>query len=209
MKQPEIDWPEAIKPLLRKYKNKPQPLDAKNLYQCLVMVVLSAQTTDSIINGVAAELFKYFRNMQALSAATEESVIPYITKVRNFRNKAKWLTATARQIKKDTNIPLNLENLVQLPGIGRKSANVILRYAGVPPEGLIVDLHVLRVALRLGIASVDDATKMEKQIMEQIPPKQWEVGMALSFLGREICKPKPECDKCMMNKVCAFYNKFI
>lgn len=144
--------------------------------------------------------------MQALSAATEEAVIPYITKVRNFRHKAKWLSAIATQIKKDSNIPLNLEQLVALPGIGRKSANVILRYAGVPAEGVIVDLHVLRVAPRLGIASGDDATKMEKQIMETLPQKQWDVGMAMSFLGREICRPTPECEKCLMNKVCAYYN---
>lgn len=206
MKQPQINWSEAIKPLLGKYKNEEHPLKAQNLYQCLVMVVLSAQTTDNIINGIAPELFKAFRNIQDLSAAIEESLIPHITKVRNFRNKAKWLIAIARKIKKDSNIPLNLENLVQLPGIGRKSANVILRYAGAPAEGVIVDLHVLRVAPRLGIVSGDDATKMEKQLMERIPQKQWDVGMAMSFLGREICRPNPECDKCLMNKVCAFYN---
>lgn len=171
MKKPEINWSEAIKPLLRKYKNKPHPLDAKNVYQCLVMVVLSAQTTDHLINGLAPELFKAFPNMPALSAATEESVIPNITKVRNFRHKAKWLTTIARQIKKDSNIPLILEKLVELPGIGRKSANVIMRYEGAPAEGIIVDLHVLRVAARLGIASGDDATKMGNQIMEQIPQK--------------------------------------
>jgi len=108
MKPPKIDWSVAIKPLLKKYKNTPHPLQSKNLYQQMAMVVLSAQTTDNIINQIAPELFKAFPNMQALSAATEDAVIPYITKVRNFRNKAKWLTGIAKQIKKDSNIPLTL-----------------------------------------------------------------------------------------------------
>ena len=130
MKPPKIDWSQAIKPLLKKYKNTPHPLKSKNLYQQVAMVVLSAQTTDNIINEIAPELFKAFPNMKALSAATEDAVIPYITKVRNFRHKAKRLTDIAKQIKKDSDIPQNLDQLVQVPGIGRNSANVILRFAG-------------------------------------------------------------------------------
>jgi endonuclease-3 len=209
MKKPEINWPEAIKPLLKKYKNQPHPLDAKNVYQFLVMVVLSAQTTDSIINQLAPELFKAYPNMQSLSNATLETLTPLISKARNFNNKGKWLIAIAKEVKKDSNIPLSLEQLIKLPGIGRKSANVLLRYANATAEGVIVDIHVLRVAARLGIATGDDATKMEKQIMEVLPQKEWDAGMAMSFLGREICRPSPECEKCLMNKVCAYYNGWL
>ena len=209
MKKPEINWPEAIKPLLKKYKNKPHPLDAKNVYQFLVMVVLSAQSTDSVINQLAPDLFKAFPNMQSLSNATLETLTPLISKARNFNNKGKWLIAIAKEVKKDSNIPLSLEQLTKLPGIGRKSANVILRYAKATAEGVIVDIHVLRVAPRLGIATGDDATKMEKQIMEVLPQKEWDAGMAMSFLGREICRPTPECEKCLMNKVCAYYNGWL
>jgi len=209
MKKPEINWPEAIKPLLRKYKNKPHPLDAKNVYQFLVMVVLSAQSTDSVINQLAPDLFKAYPNMQSLSNATLETLTPLISKARNFNNKGKWLIAISKEVKKDSNIPLSLEQLTKLPGIGRKSANVILRYAKAPAEGVIVDVHVLRVAPRLGIATGDDATKMEKQIMEVLPQKDWDAGMAMSFLGREICRPTPECEKCLMNKVCAYYNGWL
>ena len=209
MKKPEINWPEAIKPLLKKYKNKPHPLDAKNVYQFLVMVVLSAQSTDSVINQLAPDLFKAYPNMQSLSNATLETLTPLISKARNFNNKGKWLIAIAKEVKKDSNIPLSLEQLTKLPGIGRKSANVILRYAKAPAEGVIVDVHVLRVAPRLGIATGDDATKMEKQIMEVLPQKEWDAGMAMSFLGREICRPTPECEKCLMNKVCAYYNGWL
>jgi endonuclease III len=209
MKKPEINWPEAIKPLLKKYKDKPHPLDAKSVYQFLVMVVLSAQSTDSVINQLAPDLFKAYPNMQSLSNATLETLTPLISKTRNFNNKGKWLIAIAKEVKNDSDIPSSLEQLTKLPGIGRKSANVILRYAKATAEGVIVDIHVLRVAPRLGIATGDDATKMEKQIMEALPQKEWDAGMAMSFLGREICRPTPECEKCLMNKVCAYYNGWL
>jgi len=209
MKKPEINWAEAIKPLLKKYKNTPHPLEAQNLYQMVVMVVLSAQTTDNIINHLAPELFKASPDMGALSKAVPETLMPLISKARGFGKKAQWLIKIANEVKKDSNIPLNLPELVKLPGIGRKSANVILRYAKAPAEGVIVDIHVLRVAPRLGIATGDDATKIEKQIMETLPPKEWDAGMAMSFLGREICRPTPECEICLMNKVCAYYNGWL
>lgn len=201
-----LTWAEAIKPLLKKYKNTPHPLEGKNTYQYLVMVLLSAQSNDALINKISADFFKAYPNMQELSTALPDDLYPYISKVRNYQNKAKWLINIAKEVKKDSNIPKTHEELVKLPGIGRKSANVILREAGAPPEGIIVDLHVLRVAPRLGIAEGDDATKMEKQLMEKLPKDEWDAGMAISFLGREICRPKPECEICLMNKVCAYYN---
>ena len=209
MKQPKIDWPEAIKPLIKKYKDKAHPLDAKNLYEMLVMVVLSAQTTDNIINKLAVDLFNAYPDMQALSNASVETLIPFISKARGFGKKAEWLIRIAKELKEDSNIPQNLKELTKLPGIGRKSANVILRYAKAPAEGVIVDLHVVRVAPRLGIATGDDATKIEQQMIEVLPQKEWDAGMAISFLGREICRPTPLCEKCLMNKVCAYYNGWL
>jgi endonuclease III len=204
----KINWPEAIKPLLKKYKNKKHPLDYKNIYQLVVMVVLSAQDSDRNINQLAPKLFETFPDMKALSKATPELLFPFIGKVRNFGNKAKWLTEIAQTIKKDSAIPLTQDELTALPGIGRKSANVIMREAGAPAEGVIVDLHVVRVAPRLGIASGTDPKKIEKQIMEALPDKKdWDAGMAMSFLGREICRPTdPKHDLCPMNTVCAYCN---
>ena len=204
----KINWPEAIKPLLKKYKNKKHPLDYGNIYQLLVMVVLSAQDSDRNINQLAPKLFETFPDMKALSKATPELLFPFIGKVRNFGNKAKWLTEIAETIKKDSAIPLTQDELTALPGIGRKSANVIMREAGVPAEGVIVDLHVVRVAPRLGIASGTDPKKIEKQIMEALPNKKdWDAGMAMSFLGREICRPTdPKHDLCPMNTVCVYCN---
>lgn len=203
----KTNWPEAIKPLLKKYKDKQHPLDYKNIYQLVVMVVLSAQDSDRHINELAPKIFEAFPNMQALSKASQDDLYPYIGKVRNFANKAKWLVEMGQKIKKDSNIPLKLEPLTELPGIGRKSANVILREAGAPAEGVIVDLHVLRVAPRLGIATGTDPKKIEKQIMDTLPPKEWDAGMAMSFLGREICRPQPKCEICLMKPVCKYYQE--
>ncbi|HXB09544.1 MAG TPA: endonuclease III [Puia sp.] len=203
----KINWPEAIRPLLREYKGKNHPLEFHNVYQLIVVVVLSARSTDSFVNSVAPKLFAAFPDMESLAAAKPEALFPYIAGITNFANKAKWLTAIAQEIKTDKNIPLSMERLIQLPGIGRKSANVILRGAGKKPEGVIVDVHVLRVAPRLGIAKDEDATKMEERLMKVLPQEEWEAGMAMSFLGREVCRPKPLCESCLMNKVCGYYSR--
>ena len=204
----KTNWALALKPLIRKYRDEPHPLDYKNLYQLLVMVVLSAQDSDKHVNAVVPPFFKKYKNMTALSKATYEDVAPLIGKVRNFRNKINWLLAIAREVKSDKNIPLTMEALTALPGIGRKSANVIMKGAGVKPEGIIVDLHVVRVAPRLGIATGTDPKKIEQQLMEAIPQKDWgEVGMAISFLGRETCRPKhPEHHDCIMREHCQYYH---
>ena len=100
-----------------------------------------------------------------------------------------------------------MDELVSLPGIGRKSANVIMREAKLPAEGVTVDLHVVRVANRLGIADSEDPKKIEQQIMQAVAQKDWgEIGMAISFLGRDICRPShPEHAECPMQSVCKFY----
>lgn len=202
---PNVNWPVSIKPLLKKYKQTKHPLNYKNVYQLLVMVILSAQDSDKHINQIAPKLFTAFPNMQALSQATLEAIQEQISDVRNFGNKSTWLAALSKIVKKDKNIPLTLDELTELPGIGRKSANVIKRETGAAAEGIIVDLHVVRVAPRLGIVTGADPKKIEKQLMDILPQQQWDAGMAISFLGREICRPTPKCEVCLMNTVCAYY----
>lgn len=203
-----INWTEEIKPLLQKYKGRKHPLDYKNTYQLLVAVILSAQDSDKHINEVTIPLFEAFPDMNSLAKADQEMLFKYISKVRNFGNKTKWLMNLSQTIKEDRNIPLTMEGLTALPGIGRKSANVIMRETGKEAEGIIVDLHVLRVAPRLEIAIGTDPKKIEKQLMDILPQQVWsEIGMAISFLGREICRPtNPRCEECPMKKVCAFFN---
>lgn len=201
------NWKEAFAPLIKKYKGRPHPLEYKNLYQLVVMVILSAQDSDKNINLIAPGFFKAFPDMASLAKADTEILFKHLSKVRNFGNKVKWLMDLSAKIKEDKHIPLTMEELTKLPGIGRKSANVIMRESDIKAEGVIVDLHVVRVAPRIGIASGADPKKIEKQIMEMIPQKDWgEIGMAISFLGREICRPtNPKCMECVMNPYCDYF----
>jgi len=205
----KTDWVKAIQPLLKKYKGQKHPLEYENTYQLVVMVILAAQDSDRNINKLAVDLFKAIPNMKELSKHSAETLIPHIKKIRNHRNKANWLVKIAREIKTDNNIPKTLDELTELPGIGRKSANVILRESGLPAEGIMVDLHTVRVAPRLGIVDSADPKKIELQLMEILPSKYWDAGMAMSFLGREICRPKPMCEMCLMRPVCEYYKKVI
>lgn len=202
------DWTKKLEPILTKYKGRKHPLDHHNLYQLLVMVVLSAQDSDAHINKIAPALFEAYPNMESLAVSNFDALIPYISNVRNFGNKAKWLLEIAQIVKIDENIPLTMDGLVALKGIGRKSANVIMREAKVPAEGIIADLHVIRVAPRIGlITETKDGIKAEKQLMQVLPREIWgEIGMAISFLGREICRPQPKCEECPINEICNYYN---
>jgi endonuclease III len=204
-----VNWKKEIQPLLKKYKGKKHPLEYNSNYELVVMVVLSAQDSDRHINQIAPDFFKAFPDMKSLAKADASALFPYISKVRNFGNKTKWLLELASTIKTDKNIPTSLEQLTALPGIGRKSANVIMREMGEKAEGIIVDLHVVRVAPRLGIATGTDPKKIEKQMMEVLDPEDWgEAGMAISFLGRETCRPtNPKHAECVMKNVCAYYQE--
>jgi endonuclease-3 len=201
------DWTTNLEPILTKYKGRKHPLEYHNLYQLMVMVVLSAQDSDANINKIAPILFEAYPNMESLAVSNVEALIPYISKVRNFGTKANWLIEIAQTIQKDENIPLTMDGLVALKGIGRKSANVILREAKIPAEGIIADLHVIRVAPRIGlIPETKDGIKAEKQLMQVLPKEIWgEIGMAISFLGREICRPQPKCPECPINSICEYY----
>ena len=201
------NWADAFQPLIKQYKGKKHPLEYKSTYQLVVMVMLSAQDSDKHINQVAPEFFKKYPSMKHLAKVKPEELHKLIGSVRNFGNKAKWLAALAQTVKDDANIPKTLEDLTSLSGIGRKSANVIIRESGGEAEGIIVDLHVIRVVPRLGIIDSDKPDKIEKKLMEIVAQKYWnELGMAISFLGREICRPtNPNCPACVMNSVCAYY----
>lgn len=203
------DWAKALKPLIAKYKDKKHPLDYQNLYQLLVMVVLSAQDSDAHINKIAPKLFKEFPDMKSLSKADENSLLPLIEEVRFHGNKMKWLLEIAEIVKEDKNIPLTMKELTSLKGIGRKSANVIMREAKMKPEGIMADLHVVRVVPRLGISKSDKADKIEQDIMAILPKSMWsEIGLAISFLGRETCRPtNPMHQDCILSSVCEYCKK--
>ena len=201
------NWENDLKPILKKYKEKKHPLEYENTYQLLVMVVLSAQDSDANINNIAPALFAKFPTLKSLSKTDSETFMPYVSKVRNHATKTGWLLEIAKTIQNDIDIPLTMDGLTALKGLGRKSANVIMRETQQTAEGIITDLHVIRVAPRIGIVQESkDGNKVEKQLMEVLPKKIWsEIGMAISFHGREICRPKPKCEECVLNDICYYY----
>lgn len=204
------DWNNDLEPLLKQYKNRKHPLDYNNRYQLLVMVVLSAQATDDLINKIAKDFFIAYPTIADLGKATPEEVHKLVKSVRSFGKKTTWLLQIAEMIGTDDKIPTRMDELIKFPGLGRKSANVIIRELKGTAEGIIVDLHVVRVAPRLGIASGDKPEQIEKQMMSALDKNLWgDAGMSISFLGREICRPTPDCLNCIMTKVCKFYQEVV
>lgn len=201
------NWETKLKPILKKYKGKKHPLDYQNIYQLLVMVILSAQDSDANINNISPALFEKYPTLKSLSETDLETFMPFVTKVRNHSTKAQWILEIAKTIKNDKDITLTMKELTSLKGIGRKSANVILRESNKPAEGIIADLHVIRVAPRIGIIKESkDGNKVEKDLMQVLPKNIWsEIGMAISFLGRETCRPKPKCPECLLKDICCYY----
>ncbi len=201
------DWEQELKPLIIKYKDKEHPLKYKNTYQLLVMVILSAQYSDEKVNQISIKLFKEFPNMESLSKATIDTLLPYIASIKHFEKKSETLLRMADKLKTNDNIPTKMKSLIAIKGIGRKSANVILRESHARPEGIIVDRHVIRVALRLGITIHNKANPIEKEMMTSIPKNMWDdLGLSLSFLGREICTfHSPKHEECLLKDICFTY----
>ncbi len=169
-----IDWKEELNPILNKYKSRKHPLKYRNLYELVIMVILSAQDSDENINRITPNFFDAFPNIENLTKTKVEALIPYILRVKFYGNKAKWIINLAMTIKKEENIPLTMRELTSIKGIGRKSANVIMKEAGETLEGIITDLHVLRVVPRIGIINpTEDGLKAEKQLMAVLPKEIW------------------------------------
>lgn len=202
---------EVLRKLQAQHPDADTELNYDNPYQLLVATILSAQATDAGVNRVTPALFKRYPDAAALAHATAEELEPLIHATGFFRAKAKSLMGMARALveRHGGNVPNTMEDLVTLPGIGRKTANVVLGHAlGVP--GLPVDRHVLRVANRIGIASSDDPVKVEHQLATGLPPPDWvKLSDTLILHGRRICKPKPLCNQCAVRDDCDYYRKVI
>ena len=204
-----------VLPVLRKlYTQHPDAdteLDYENPYQLLVATILSAQSTDAGVNRVTPALFKRYPNAAALAKATAADVEPLIHSTGFFRSKAKSLMGMAAALAEHHGgeVPNTMDALVELPGVGRKTANVVLGHAlGVP--GLPVDRHVLRVSNRIGIASSDDPVEVEDQLCGALPPAEWtKASDTLILHGRRICNPKPLCDQCVVRDDCGFYRTLV
>jgi endonuclease-3 len=176
-------------------------------FELLTATILSAQSTDALVNTVTPALFKRYPNARALAKATTAQLEPQIHSTGFFRAKSKSLRGMAQALVKDHGgeVPNTMEALVELPGVGRKTANVVLGHAlGVP--GLPVDRHVLRVANRIGIAEGDDPIAVEQQLCAALPPERWtRTSDTLILHGRRICRPKPLCDQCFVVDDCDYF----
>jgi endonuclease-3 len=182
-------------------------LHYRNAFELLVATILSAQSTDQRVNLVTPALFKRYPDARALAKATADDLEPLIHSTGFFRAKAKSLVgaATALVAQHGGEVPADMDALVALPGVGRKTANVVLGHAlGVP--GLPVDRHVLRVSNRIGIAEGDDPEVVEAQLCAVVKKSRWtRTSDTLILHGRRVCKPKPLCDICAVRDECTYY----
>ena len=205
------DTREILDKLETQHPDADTELHFKTAFQLLVATILSAQSTDVRVNMVTPALFKRYRDARALAQATSAELEPQIHSTGFFRAKSKSLIGMAQALveKHDGEVPATMEALVELPGVGRKTANVVLGHAlGIP--GLPVDRHVLRVSNRIGIAEGDDPLVVEQQVGKAMPPERWtRTSDTLILHGRRICRPKPLCDECVVRDDCDYYRTVV
>ena len=204
---PEQTASKIIAELKKKYPAPECALVHQNPWQLLVATILSAQCTDKRVNMVTPALFKKYSTPAAFAAAKQGDLEKAIHSTGFFRNKAKNIIACAQTLinKYKGEIPQNIDDLTSLPGVGRKTASVILGTAFGKAEGIVVDTHVSRLSNRMGLTEQSDAVRIEKDLMTIIPKKHWiEFSHLLILHGRERCSArKPDCENCEVNDLCA------
>jgi len=180
-------------------------LDHENPLQLLIATILSAQCTDVRVNMVTPALFARYRNAKAFAAADPRELETAIQSTGFFRNKARNIIACCRKLVEEHGgqVPGTMEELVHLPGVGRKTANVILGNAFDVP-GITVDTHVRRLSRRLGLTTENDPEKIERALMQVLPKKEWTMfSHRMIFHGRQVCfARKPNCAGCILNRIC-------
>ncbi len=202
---------EAIKKLfLEHYPDSVTELNYKSLYELLVAVMLSAQCTDKRVNIITPALFEKYPTVEALSKANVDDVKELIKSCSFFNNKAKNMVAMAKMVMEEFGgeIPLDRDKLVKLPGVGQKTANVVMiEYAQA--EYMAVDTHVFRVAHRLGLSSATTPKATEEDLVRKFKTDLPKLHQAMVLFGRYICKAiKPECDKCFLTEYCRTTDNF-
>ncbi len=201
------DTRRIMKALGTQHPNADTELHFTNAYELLVATILSAQCTDERVNQVTPALFARYPDAAALARATTGELEPQIQSTGFFRAKSRSLVGMATEVVESHGgrIPGTMEQLITLPGVGRKTANVVLGHAlGVP--GLPVDRHVLRVSNRIGIAKSEEPEIVEQQLCAAMPPGEWtRTSDTLILHGRRICRPRPLCDRCAVRPDCIYY----
>ena len=197
----------VIRALAKQHPNADTELRYRTPFELLVATILSAQATDERVNTVTPALFRRYPDAAVLAGAAPRDLERLILSTGFFRQKARALIGMSQQLveRHGGEVPPDMDALTALPGVGRKTANVVLGHAlGIP--GLPVDRHVLRVANRIGIASARDPERVEAQLCEALPAAMWTLASDVQILhGRRICRPKPLCDRCSVRRDCAYY----
>ena len=197
---------EIVHRLRKTYPKAKCSLDFTNPFELLIATMLSAQSTDVRVNIVTKSLFRKYPDPAAFAAAAQVEMERDVKQTGFFRNKAKAVIAASKAIveKYGGEVPQTMDELTALPGVGRKTANVVLSNAFKKPVGIVVDTHVARVSGRLGLTKDDDAVKIEDDLMKLIPLKEWTAfSHRLIYHGRQICiARKPKCAECVLNDVC-------
>jgi endonuclease-3 len=198
--------PEIFKHLAAAYPDARCALDFQTPFQLLVATILSAQCTDKRVNMVTPKLFATYPSPSALAAARQEHVEELVKPTGFFRNKAKSLlgVSAALDARHGGEVPSTMDALVELPGVGRKTANVVLGNAFNVNEGIVVDTHVTRVSRRLGLTKHDDAVKIEQDLVKLFPRDQWTLlAHLLIEHGRQTCEARvPKCSSCPVAELC-------
>ena len=196
--------------LEQSYPDAECALHHKNVFQLIVAVALSAQTTDKSVNQITPALFERYPDAETLAEADVEEVSEYIKRIGMYRTKAKNIVAMAQKLCADFDgqVPDNYDDLISLPGVGRKTANVVLS-VGFGQERIAVDTHVFRVANRIGLVHEKDVLKTEFALMDRIPEEHWSrTHHSLIFHGRQCCDArKPKCDSCPIVTYCEYVNQ--
>ena len=203
---PEATARQVLAALQQRYPHPRTHLDAQNAWELLVATVLAAQCTDARVNTVTPELFRRWPTPAALAEAPIEELEGVIRPTGFYHSKAKNLLGAARRVCDvfDGQIPQNIEDLISIPGVARKTANVVLFGAYGINEGLAVDTHVKRIAYRLGLTDETDPIPIERDLMKLFPREEWgDVNHRMVWFGREVCDArKPLCDTCEMLSFC-------
>lgn len=199
--------------LKKEYPEARTALQHSNPLQLLIATILSAQCTDERVNMVTPELFKRYRTVHDFANANQAELEEAIRSTGFFRNKAKNIIGCCKAIVEvhRGSVPESMEELVQLPGVGRKTANCVLGGAFGRAEGVVVDTHVQRLAGRLGLSRNETPEKIEQDLMKTVPKKDWYLLSNLLILhGRRVCDArKPKCPECMLNELCPSAEKFV
>ncbi len=197
---------ETLKKLKKNYPDAHCALDHSNAFELLVATILSAQCTDERVNKVTPELFAHYPTPDDLAKAQLQDVEHLIRSTNFFRNKSKNLIAMAQLLvdRHHGEVPKEIDDLVKLAGVGRKTANVVLGNAFNIASGVVVDTHVGRLSKRLGWTKHEDAVKIEQDLIKLIPKEDWVlVAHLLIYHGRKTCKArKPDCENCFLFDLC-------